>query len=329
MESQMKVSEVQTFIEPHKSALHFVSSLYGVPIQRMESELLEYLERRECVITDRLSQTSDDETQAKLLSLAAILTAERYLHPPQNLPFNSPAHIAFRIEGLPSPILRDTLYSRYWLSRSIDEISHLQRSRPITVRQNLKRGMKQAFSSEKSVEEVLAGWRSRGAERDPCDVEERALVEALFTESVARELPLSAQEALVDAFSAAAREMATENILVIGPRSLRAEQGRAWIEPEKRQGAIARLGVRVSESMSGYDTARIYSISHPDQQWSVRLVHRPEFVEIVWQEGNAPLVVRGPHKEVLGVCGERGQCVVVPTQSAPFKISLRPTHQDH
>jgi hypothetical protein len=326
MEMQTKVSDVQQCVGPHKIALQWVSSLYGVPLPRLESHLRERLEGNNALAT-RLRETSEDETQAKLIALAAVLSAENYLKDPQGAPPEHPARVAFRIESLRVPVLRDTLYSRYWLGNSIEDISQHQKTRVITVRQNLKRGLKRIFSSEKFAEDSLSGWRSRGAGRRSCDVPEEALVEALFQESLACELPPSAQEALVDALAASAREMALENVLVVGARSLRAEQGRAWIEPERRPGALDLPRAQVAESPAVYDSARVYSVSHPEQKWSVRLVHRPEAVEVVWQEGNVPIVVRGPAGEILGVCGESSKRVVMSPCQPPLRISLRPTQQ--
>ncbi len=331
MEIKMKVSEVQQFLEPHRAVLHFLSSLYGVPVSLLESHLLERLERGDSALATRLRETSDDETQAKLIALGAVLSVEPYLKGSQELPSRPPARVAFRIESLRVPLLRDALYSCYWLGYGTEEIARLQKIRLITVQQNLKRGLKQAFSSEHLAEQALSGWRSRGAERDGCGVSEPSMVEALFSESLACELPFPAQEALVDALSAVAREMAFENVLWVGPRSLRAEKGHAWIEPERRPSALERasVGIPVSESIAVYDSARVYSVSHPEQNWSIRLVHRPEGVEVFWQEGEAPLVVRDPSGKILGICGESTKRVAMPSCQPPLRIFLRPTHQKH
>lgn len=127
----------------HFGVVTYVAEEFGLSAADIFRATVDRLCEPNSVLSEELSNTDSDYEQAKLVALAALLEAQR-LCPPGEIKSGAKniLELASRVERMPDPILRDTIYSHFWQGNSAESIGVAQSLRTLTVRQNLRRALK-------------------------------------------------------------------------------------------------------------------------------------------------------------------------------------------
>ncbi|MGI8923288.1 MAG: hypothetical protein ACR2HJ_04495 [Fimbriimonadales bacterium] len=124
--------EPNSIVLEHLTAVREVARIYGVKAK----ELLDRVE--DGPILRAAAQKTSDIDRAKLVSLAACVVASAITKRKKR---PGSANLLM-IEQIDDPIVRASLYAHLWLGRNVEAITKDQHLRPITVKQNLKRGQR-------------------------------------------------------------------------------------------------------------------------------------------------------------------------------------------
>lgn len=319
-------------VDQHIGPIWRIAETYGTSGKRLAKQVGARLSKKSSAFARAVAGAKSDRQRAQIVALAACLEADgsaRRQETAEGHP--NPAKFAFAVERLDDPVLRDTLYSHYWSGASLQNVAKQQRLRTITTQQNHKRALKHALGKKAAAaaDDLLEQWKSRARRRPAARVSEQALLKGMSSQKEAGKLSAAAQELLVDALAATARESAMENEFLLGSRSLRGVRGRPWIEPGRRVGLLERPARMAAEDVAEYDLTRTYNIANPDQGWTIQMRHRfvkegPQVVDLTWMEGNRGVVVIGPGGEFLAACSKNSPMFRLPRVSVPYRFTLRP-----
>lgn len=127
----------------HYSVVKSIADLLRLDPQRLAAAVETSLEENDGPVAKLLSSTNNDYARAKIVALAARLEGGKLSDASaETQPADAPLGLAAKVERIPSALLRDTLYSHYWLGRPLEEVARGQRLRLLTVRQNHKRALR-------------------------------------------------------------------------------------------------------------------------------------------------------------------------------------------
>ena len=124
--------EANPLLLEHPTAINEVARIYGVKARDLVTRI------DDCPILIAAANEASDGHRAELVAMAACVAASAIARRKTRA---GKANL-LKIERVVDPIVRETLYAHEWLGRSIEAIAKDQNLRQMTVKQNLKRGLK-------------------------------------------------------------------------------------------------------------------------------------------------------------------------------------------
>lgn len=292
-------------VRQHRRAVRAVAEIYGEDPKELESKTVAELERNRRLVSN-IFETRDDRRRADVVSIIAAScvsckgTTNRE---------DDPAIIAKDIEEITDPQLRDVLYSKYWLGRSLDEISAVHEMRAQGVHQIHSRALK------KLGYEIPDTWRSLGKMR--------------MTASTDDALHDRAGELFVDAMAASTQSRAKMRKLYIGERTVRVEYGRAWIEAPQRF-SIAEQRLMVADERATYQRKKTFTVMVMPDVFALEITlfmnnDGTRSASALWVSGNESVAVLDASEELLTICGPNTPALDLGSTPVPIEIWLRET----
>jgi len=150
-------------------------------------------------------------------------------------------------------------------------------------------------------------------------MKEEALIEALANPDKAAALDPVGLGLLLNALAAATCQAARSATVFVGPRSVRALRGRAWVEGSGRIPLSASIA---AESAAEYGN-KTHTVSSPHQGWKVQVSLADGELHIFWLEGPG-VIALGTDNRRLGTCTQSAPSLSIPGITLPMNLTLRP-----